>query len=601
MMALLRAGCALGVVLGASAAQAQTFERFCLPEGDAGNGLSLAVSPANVVHLSRVFRVGGGNLVHTELPPSNQPTSTVVLERVSRLVNDEVEDTDLLIDAAGGLHICSYDARETALRVASRGPMGWVAETVADGVRAGDACALFVEEGRLSVLFRQDGGLFLGARMGADDWRVTPVDGGDAGHGVSLVQTAAGALVAAHRDQAAGTLRISWRAPGGAWSHHAVMRESRVGLSPRIVEGVGDEVWVLHGVEPPAEGSDAGMLLTRGNPDDGFVTVQVAQDEAGGSIGAARGDGALHVVTREVRRSAVFGANDALRHYAALPEDTQFEAFEQHGANQQRHVFRFIEVALDPFGLPVVAALDEAAPFGADPGSGLTCVWRPVDRDGDGLPDQVEARFGTLPNDADSDDDGRTDGEEVLVDGTDPLGQGPLPDAGPPSDQGVARDLGVVEDGGGPVADAGVGVDGGADDDVGGGADAGDVLADALPAREDAAPPLGDAEAGDDAGEPPPDAATPPADVGAPGDDARPPRGDVGPRTDGGAVPMADANAGGGDGGTPPADGGGDDGCRAQPGGRGGLPLGVLALLALGGLGRRRRRAVEDRGAGSAG
>ena len=146
MMALLRAGCAAGVALIACAAHAQTFERFCLPEGDAGNGLSLEVSPANVVHLSRVFRVGGGNLVHTVLPPSNQPQNEVVLERVSRLVNDEVDDTDLLIDAAGGLHVCSYDARETALRVASRGPMGWVAETVAEGMRAGDAFSNTVGE-----------------------------------------------------------------------------------------------------------------------------------------------------------------------------------------------------------------------------------------------------------------------------------------------------------------------------------------------------------------------------------------------------------------------------------------------------------------------
>ncbi len=44
-----------------------------------------------------------------------------------------------------------------------------------------------------------------------------------------------------------------------------------------------------------------------------------------------------------------------------------------------------------------------------------------VDGDDDGLPEALEAELGTNPRDRDSDDDGRWDGEEVLVDGTDPL------------------------------------------------------------------------------------------------------------------------------------------------------------------------------------
>ncbi|MGH7337093.1 MAG: S8 family serine peptidase, partial [Myxococcota bacterium] len=48
-----------------------------------------------------------------------------------------------------------------------------------------------------------------------------------------------------------------------------------------------------------------------------------------------------------------------------------------------------------------------------------------IDRDGDGLTDAAEAALGTDPLDADSDDDGLSDGEEVNTHGTDPL----LPDS----------------------------------------------------------------------------------------------------------------------------------------------------------------------------
>lgn len=54
-------------------------------------------------------------------------------------------------------------------------------------------------------------------------------------------------------------------------------------------------------------------------------------------------------------------------------------------------------------------------------GSLSTLVVQWVDTDGDGLTDAEEATLGTDPNDADSDDDGLSDGDEVNVYGTDPL------------------------------------------------------------------------------------------------------------------------------------------------------------------------------------
>lgn len=48
-----------------------------------------------------------------------------------------------------------------------------------------------------------------------------------------------------------------------------------------------------------------------------------------------------------------------------------------------------------------------------------------LDRDGDGLPDDLERRLGTDPTDPDTDDDGFSDGDEVK-NGYNPLGSGPL-------------------------------------------------------------------------------------------------------------------------------------------------------------------------------
>ena len=83
--------------------------------------------------------------------------------------------------------------------------------------------------------------------------------------------------------------------------------------------------------------------------------------------------------------------------------------------------------------LTINAALGLPVPFSSDvEGSGETdavdiqlvinaVLGIVIDADGDGLCDAYEARLGTNPEDADSDDDGLTDGEEVLSYGTNPL------------------------------------------------------------------------------------------------------------------------------------------------------------------------------------
>ena len=92
-------------------------------------------------------------------------------------------------------------------------------------------------------------------------------------------------------------------------------------------------------------------------------------------------------------------------------------SLESYGLAQGRHVFRFV-VALDPFGWPVIAFVDAFAGGVGQPAAAPLYLWRPRDSDGDRIPDEQET--GTNPLRADTDGDGVSDGDEVLVEGLTP-------------------------------------------------------------------------------------------------------------------------------------------------------------------------------------
>jgi len=79
-----------------------------------------------------------------------------------------------------------------------------------------------------------------------------------------------------------------------------------------------------------------------------------------------------------------------------------------------------------PANTPATITLSAAAPNATVIGFNFQPAGEPVDTDGDGLSDGLEADLGTNPNDTDSDDDGATDGEEYDA-GTDPLDANDVP------------------------------------------------------------------------------------------------------------------------------------------------------------------------------
>jgi len=171
--------------------------------------------------------------------------------------------------------------------------------------------------------------------------------------------------------------------------------------------------------DPDVE-SDGPLFLTTGNPVTQVLeTATLDDDPVGGWPTAYRGPNETIVFARERLRSALFGAQDSLFIYTSptVVDRNQLETSDNAG---QRHDYLWLTSGGDPFGLPVLGYSDRRGVFGADPGGSLVCLYRPLDTDRDRLPDSVELEIGTNPDDPDTDGDGVPDGQELLIDGTDP-------------------------------------------------------------------------------------------------------------------------------------------------------------------------------------
>ena len=550
---------------GASSAGAQVLEKTCVgPEGsDRGRALAFVVDARSRAHVLHINDNGGG-LYYTVVDAIDGDENTVIDRRASVLGGASLTDTDLRL-FNGVPHICYHDAPSDAFRVGWLDGEEWVLEEVDEGDRYGDACALFRVDGQLAVLYRRTNRLSMAVRQGANQWMISDVDNiGSVGHAVQLTELRNGFIVAAHRDQTTGNLRVSWRDPGGRWQNETVVSQNPAALRPRIVPAGDAQVRIFHGIQNV--NSDGGLIVTQGRF-GAMESTLLIQGEAGGSTGAALMSGRnLLMVTREKRRNAVLGMFDGLRIYRELPANANFEYLERWDANVPRHTLDFIDLAPDPFGMPVIALRD-----GPSMGVARLCFWRAADRDRDRMPDRVEAWAQTNPDDPDTDGDGRMDGDEAMA-GDNPAGAGPIrpgilmevgeppmaPDMGQPSDAGLPPDAAPPPDAAEPTPDA---------------APVDASIADVAPA--DGAPPdassVVDQGAVEDMEVTPPtgDAATPDGDVGPPDVDAR-----RGPAPD--AAPDVAPTAA-------PDDGGCDCDATAAP-----SPWWALVLLL--GAPRRRRR-----------
>ena len=416
-----------GSLAAASPARAQFDAAECLDGSDRGNGLELTLDRTGQAHLVHIDRVAG-TLLYTRWDVGGAPVTENVALNVSRFAFLEVDDTGLALDASGNARVCYFDATLGAFRVGLRSGNGWTLETVLVGANAGDSCDVAVTaNGTVHTVFHHDNKLKHAVRNGANQWTVTIADqvaNRNLGVEPSMRFAADGSLLAAHGDATNGTLRLSTRNPNGVWSTvESSLAGQRIGASPRLMLNGAADVFIAHGVlTAGGQASDGGLVTTTGARGGPLASVRLNVDFIGGSTGADGTNGTYQVVTRELQRSALFGNQDGLRLFQGLPGQSADTSLESWPAASPRHYYRNLAATNGPGALPVMAYLVDVSPGLGDAGGAFVCVIRPTDTDLDRLPDAYETTLGTTTNDSDTDNDGRTDGQEVLIDGTDPRG-----------------------------------------------------------------------------------------------------------------------------------------------------------------------------------
>ncbi len=433
LAALLAGTVAFGGSMGA--AQAQYAPSECLPGLDQANAVELAVSPLGAAHIIHIDRFMG-TLIHTTWDVGHAPVDENLVNNVSRLGIQEVDDTGVTLSADGRLRVCFYDATAQALKVGIQGAAGWTYETVLAARLAGDQCDIRDTGGTIRVAFHHDSKLKVATRTAANTWDVVIANqtaGKDVGVDPALAVTANGTIVVAHANLTDGPARITTKTAAGNWTTADVNTNGQpAGVSPRLAFNAQGGLILVHGVRPGVldQDSDANFFVTTGPVGGPYVSNRSGDDLMGGSLGAAtNAAGDLYVAARERRRSALFGGSDGLRVYTRLPGAADHIELESYSSAFPEHAFRNVALATGPLGLPQIAYTMEVAPGGAVVG-GEVCLIRPVDTDGDRLPDEGEVLLGTDPHRADTDGDGVSDGQEVLVDHTNPLGgAAPDPDA----------------------------------------------------------------------------------------------------------------------------------------------------------------------------
>ena len=395
------------------------FERSCFDEEGGNWAMAHVVDAFGVIHMSRIRRLAG-DLIYTRITADGRRTDVVVAEDISTLGGNEVDDTDItLLDGQPAIAFRNNAGRyEVAMLVGA----AFERTTVVDNASAGYHCEIGVLNGQLVTAFTQGRNLRFATRAANGQWQAQNVDAVFRSVGREAHMTFwQGEPVIAHRDFTLGQLRLS-RRNAGNWSTVAILPQNgQFGFRPTVLI-TNSGLKLFHGTVPDeADQSGDGSLWYHYGQFPNVEYQQFVIDNSGAGGGQAVGllNETVALFSRRRQRSALFGAQDGLIFWNDV-DAGRFVELEVGGQNDQRRRYGHLGYEQDPFGLPVLMYSDERTATADAPDVSRFCIYRAADQDGDSIPDPVEFDLGTDPENADTDGDGRTDGEEYLIDGTDP-------------------------------------------------------------------------------------------------------------------------------------------------------------------------------------
>ena len=396
--------------------------RFCMDDNNRVAGLDMAVDAHGELWVVRAS-ITSGSVYLSHIEHDGTENREQIYGRTAIAGNFP------MVDAAITLHnerpaVCFWKATTGTLFASLRGAAGdWTAEEILDRDVSGQDCDIVSVNGQIVVVYRDDEALWLARRLGAGNWRTERIDAPESSAAYDLeVHVHQGSIYIAHTDRELGQLRLTHQANGG-WATVTVRTGRSIGFRPKLMV-LGQRLFVIHGETPqfPDQGGDATLLLTdlRIPTLDDIETVQLVISGQGGAQAIMPYQQSALVLARSRMRDAVFGDQDGLLLRKLIAGDS-VNSLEVYDIADRRHTFTRLNLSSDPFGLPVISFVDEGGSLRGEPGFGRACFYRPNDLDGDHIPDVAEIDLGTDPDHPDTDRDGRTDGQEVLHDGTDPL------------------------------------------------------------------------------------------------------------------------------------------------------------------------------------
>lgn len=383
-----------------------------------GYGLSLAVAPGNQPSLT-YFNRQSGQIRFSRLILGVWQTETIGSTSVSA---SNISEHQLELHFRNNIpHVFSVDSSGTLRLFVNEGST-WQTAVVASAVTPG---SLDVIECGAEICFSfQDvstSTLKLGRGLpGA--WDISDIDS-ESGQGemTSLGSFSDGRLVVAYYDSNSNKLRVAKELGQNTWTRETINHFSHnFGAWPSLVVTPDNALHISSSrLDENNRNDDIGVYYARQRPGEVWEIGLLSDDFIGGKTHVSiNQQGEVSVAQRYTRYSESFGDETALE-LAALDSSGQWET-ERIWGSAGIYSISELNMDLDFFGNKVLASnYSRGEAFGESSQDAIR-MFKAIDSDGDGLPDEEESLYGTSSSNADSDGDGFLDGVEVTVYGTDP-------------------------------------------------------------------------------------------------------------------------------------------------------------------------------------